>query len=199
MIQHNEQTDRKGASAEARALDIMPHTIQFTLDASTTKLTQKLQSSIAAERIKQRRSKRTVLIGVIFAVLYTPPLIVFLSTQQAPLIALVAYLIAAPWLLFALPIYLHARRMLRRGAMAPAKYELNLSEAALHIRCESLSSTVLPGGMKAVERLREHLAVTLENFVVFLIPLSAFSSEEEIEHWQSGLRGLCTAESTPAG
>lgn len=177
----------------------MPHTVRFTLDASTAGLTQKLQSNASAGRARQQRPKRIILISVLFGVLYTPPLVVFLSTQQAPLIALVAYLIAAPWVLFALPIYLIARRMLRRSAMPPATYELELAEAALHVRCGNLSSTVSPGGMKAVERLREHLAVTLVNFAVFLIPLSAFSSEEEVERWQSGLRGLCAAESTPAG
>lgn len=177
----------------------MPHTVRFTLDASTAALTQKLQSNLSAARTRQRRPKRIILISALFAVLYTPPLVIFLSTQQAPLIALVAYLVVAPWALFALPIYLIARRTLRRSAMPPATYQIELAEAALHVRCGSLSSSVFPGGMKAVERLREHLAVTLENLAVFLIPLSAFSSEEEIEHWQSGLRGLCAAESTPAG
>lgn len=185
-------------SAGAQALKLMPHTLRFTHDASTARLTQKLQSNISLDRIKQHRSKRIILLSALFAVLYTPPLVVFLSTQQVPLIALVAYLIAAPWLLFALPLYLNAKRMLRRVAMVPATFKIELSEAALHVRCGNLSSSVFPGGMKGVERLREHLVLTLENSAVFLIPLAAFASEEEIERWQSGLRGLCAAGAAPA-
>lgn len=170
----------------------MPHTVRFALDAANAKLTEKLQSDLATERIKQKRPKRSTLIAVIFAVLYTPPSVVFLSTQEGPLIALVAYLVLAPWLLFALPVYLAAKRVQKRlRAKDPAQFDVELSESALHVRCGKLSSSVFPGGMKSVERLSAHLALTLENSAVFLIPLTVFSSEEEIERWLSDLRGLC--------
>lgn len=106
------------------------------------------------------------------------------------MIALVAYLIAAPWLMLALPLYLNFRRKYKLIAGGPTEYELELSDAILHVRCGNLSSSVLPGGMKAVERLGSHLALTLENLAVFLIPLTACSSEEEIDRWLSGLRSL---------
>jgi hypothetical protein len=200
MIQNNEPMDSNTSCCPgAQTLEHMPHTIRFALDGATARLTEKLQTDIAAERIKRRRSKRSILIAAIFGVLYAPPGIVFLSTQEGPLAALVAYLIVAPWLMLALPLYLTARRIQRLGAKGAAEFEVEFSGTVLHIRCGNLSSSVFPGGMKSVERLREHLALTLENFAVFLLPLSAFSSEEEIERWLSGLRGLCAAESTSAG
>jgi len=169
----------------------MPHTIRFALDGATAKLSGKLQTEITAERIKRTRSKRSILIAMVFSVLYAPPSIVFLSTQEAPFVALVAYLVVAPWLMLALPLYLTARRVQKLDARGTTEFQVELAADVLHIRSGKLSSSVFPGGMKSVERLREHLALTLDNFAVFVIPLSAFSSEEEIERWLSGLRGLC--------
>lgn len=78
--------------------------------------------------------------------------------------------------------------MVQLAAQA-SEFVLRLEGSNLRVETGKLESTIGREAIRSVDPLKDHLALSLENGVVFLIPRHAFPCQEVESAWRNALTG----------
>lgn len=150
------------------------------------------QRAIDRHLRRERWSLRDNLACVVIAFAYVVPLMLFLTSDVGGLKPIVLYFTVAPWVVVSMAYYIARRRSMTHVAAQASEFVLRLEGSDLHLETGKLESTIRREAVKSVGSLKDHLALSLENGAVVLIPRRAFPCQEVESAWRNALTSEAT-------